>query len=201
MKLHLICAAAAFAGLSLGHLPEAEAQAEPYVGQLMATAGDFCPRGWVNANGQIIAISQNDALFSLYGTTYGGNGTTTFGLPDLRGRMAAQAGHGPGLTERTQGSMFGADDVTLTVSQLAAHNHAMYSSSASPDQTEIQGGTLATFPPSVQAYAVAQPNQLTQPLNNRTIGTAGASYPVAVQQPYTVVNWCVAMFGIYPSRG
>ncbi len=201
MKLHLICAAAGFAGLALSQLPQAEAQSEPYVGQLMATAGSFCPRGWANANGQIISIAQNDALFSLYGTIYGGNGTTTFGLPDLRGRMAGHTGHGPGLTERAQGTMYGADDVTLTTNQLAAHNHIMFSSSSLPNQTGIQGGTLATFPPSVQAYAVAQPNELTQPLNNRTIGTAGSSYPVDIQQPYTVVNWCVALFGIYPSRG
>ncbi|MFK8033872.1 MAG: phage tail protein [Hyphomicrobiales bacterium] len=88
--------------------------AEPFVGQVMITASSFCPRGWVEANGQLIAISSNEALFSLYGTTYGGDGRTSFGLPDLRGRIAIHKGEGPGLLPRELGSSAGSDFVSIT---------------------------------------------------------------------------------------
>ncbi|MDH3743462.1 MAG: tail fiber protein [Hyphomicrobiales bacterium] len=98
------------------------ARAEPFLGQIMMTANNFCPRGWIEANGQLIAISQNTALFSLYGTMYGGDGRTTFGLPDLRGRVPIHKGDGPGLTPRQQGSRGGVEEVTAAAgsSQVAA---------------------------------------------------------------------------------
>ena len=94
------------------------ARAEPFLGQIMMTASNFCPRGWIEANGQLVAISQNTALFSLYGTMYGGDGRTTFGLPDLRGRVPIHKGTGPGLTPRQQGSKGGAEQVTAAAGDV-----------------------------------------------------------------------------------
>lgn len=198
MKHALLCAAVGLASLTA--LPEAGAQATPFVGQITPTIASYCPRGWANANGQLLAIAEYDALFSLYGTIYGGNGTTNFALPDLRGRMAGGQGSGPGLTTRVQGSMYGQDDTTLSTSQMAQHTHTMASSSSAPTMPEIQNGVLGTFPAGVPAYAPGNSSDLTQTLNPQTVGSTGGSQPVPLQQPYAVVNYCVALFGIYPSR-
>ena len=99
--------------------------AEPFVGEIRMFAGNFAPRGFAFCDGQLLAISQNDALFALLGTTYGGDGRTTFALPDLRGRVPVHAGSGPGLTRRTLGQRAGSEQETLTLSQIPAHNHNM----------------------------------------------------------------------------
>ena len=96
---------------------------EPFVGEIRMFAGNFAPRGWAFCDGQLLAVSQNDALFSLLGTIYGGDGRTTFGLPDMRGRIPIHAGHGPGLSERRLGAKGGAEQVTLTVNQMPSHGH------------------------------------------------------------------------------
>src|ERR1044072_7080771 len=125
MRRAAVLAAAAFAA-ALSNWPSASAQAsDMYLGQLMMVGFNFCPRGWTEADGQILAISTNSALFSLYGTTYGGNGQTTFALPDLRGRVPAHVGQGPGLAPVTQGQVMGADSTTLTLSQMPMHNHLL----------------------------------------------------------------------------
>lgn len=192
----LILAAATLAGTCL--LPgAAQAQAVPYVGQIMATGANFCPRGWTEAHGQLLPISQNDALFSLYGTIYGGDGRTTFGIPDLRGRMITDDGQGSGLTEHRIGQKFGADTVTLTVSNLPSHTHGFGVSTSEPNTPQVNNATLATFP-SRPAYATA--TNLTASLANQTISHTGGNQSINIQQPYIVLKWCVALFGVYPSR-
>ena len=98
---------------------------EPYIAEIVLFGGNFAPRGWAFCDGSLLSIAQNTALFSLLGTTYGGNGQTTFALPDLRGRVAIHAGQGPGLTPRDLGESFGTEQVTLTVAQLPAHSHSV----------------------------------------------------------------------------
>ena len=124
----------------------APAQADPYepfIGELMTFGGNFCPRGWAAAAGQLLAVSSNDALFSLLGTIYGGDGRTTFGLPDLRGRMAMGDGNGPGLSPRRIGQMGGANQVTLLPSNLPPHSHPVAALQAEGTLNAAAGAYLA----------------------------------------------------------
>lgn len=158
--------------------------------------GNFAPRGWAFCNGQILPIAQNTALFSLLGTTYGGNGQTTFALPDLQGRYAMHWGNGPGLTPRTIGEAAGTESVTLVAPQLPAHNHTL---SASAEGTADQGrpgkNTLATT--STPIYTAAAPDT---PMNASSIGSAGGSQPHDNMAPFQCVSFIIALEGIYPSR-
>jgi microcystin-dependent protein len=188
---------AGLAAAALSAAPAAFAQSEPFVGQLTPTAASYCPVGWSAANGQLISISQNDALFSLFGTTYGGDGISTFALPDLRGRMVTGAGAGPGLTFHAQGASYGTNQVSLLVRNLANHGHLFLGSNSAANQAALAGATLGTV---TVGMPFADPSNLTQVLRAGSIGNAGGSLPVNIQQPYTTVLWCVAMYGIYPSR-
>ncbi|MCA9638552.1 MAG: phage tail protein [Myxococcales bacterium] len=164
---------------------------EPFLGQIMMFAGNFAPRGWALCDGQLLPISQNQALFSILGTTYGGDGRTTFALPDLRGRAPIHAGHGPGLSDYRLGQKGGAESVTLTVNQMPSHNHtlAMNGEGAATKQagylaaSEIYGETADKSAPA------------------NTISNAGGNQPVSNIQPYVVVNYIIALQGIFPSRG
>ena len=168
--------------------------AEPFLGQLMCVGFNFAPRGWAFCNGQIMAIAQNTALFSLLGTTYGGNGQTTFGLPDLRGRVALGFGQGPGLSNYTQGEVAGVETVTLNSQQMPLHNHAINASNLdAADQTP--GGN---FPSGGGAYNNPAPPR--QAMNAAMCGNAGGNQPHENRQPYLVLNWVIALQGIFPSR-
>ena len=116
---------------------------EPYVGEIRMFAGNFAPRGWAFCDGQLLAVSQNDALFSLLGTIYGGDGRTTFGLPDVRGRVPVHQGTGPGLSQRRLGSKGGSEDVTLTSNQLASHSHDFNANTALADSEMPTGRVVA----------------------------------------------------------
>lgn len=188
------------AALSMAVLtaPDALGQAEPLVGQITPTAATFCPQGWHEADGSIMAISQNDALYSLFGTMYGGDGRTTFALPDLRGRAVGGQGQGPGLTFRTQGAPYGAPQVTLTTAHMPNHNHPFRGSTSAASQSSIGNATLATFPAARAAYAAN--SNVSQALNVNAIYSTGNGLPTNVQQPFNTVRWCVAMYGTYPSR-
>lgn len=189
--LALLAAAAATA-------PAAQAQTEPYIGQITSYAFNFCPEGWAAANGQLLSISGNEPLFALYGTTYGGDGVTTFGLPDLRGRFAIGEGSSTTGTTYIQGEMAGTDQVTLISSNLASHTHVFSGSSARPNTPSLAGATLATYGPQQQVYAnQAPPNEA---MNPATIGAAGSNLPFPIQQPYLAVTYCVALEGVFPSR-
>jgi microcystin-dependent protein len=188
---------ASLAGAALMGAPGALAQSQPFVGQITPTAATYCPEYWSQANGQLIAISSNTALFSLYGTTYGGDGVNTFALPDLRGRMVGGRGQGPGLTMRQMGSRYGTDSVTLTINNLATHTHEFLGSTSIADQPGVNGGTLGMV---TVGRPFAEATNLTQIMRAGSIGSAGDNLPVNVQQPYLTVLWCVSLYGIYPSR-
>lgn len=170
---------------------------EPFVGEVRMFAGNFAPRGWAFCDGQLLAVSQNDALFSLLGTTYGGNGQTTFGLPDLRGRLPVHAGNGPGLSPRRLGAKAGTEQVTLTINQLPSHNHPLSGTNTNAtDNSPADTMTLAKgvgFDPYVD-----QPPSITMANNN--INAVGGSQSHNNMMPFLCVNFIISLFGIYPSR-
>ncbi len=169
---------------------------EPFVGEVRMFAGNFAPRGWAFCDGQLLAVSQNDALFSLLGTIYGGDGRTTFGLPDLRGRIPIHAGNGPGLSQRRLGAKGGAENVTLTVNQLPSHTHPAQASDAPASELLPVGRA-----PGV-AQAQAYGDRLLGPVNMNTqaITSVGGSRSHTNEMPYLCVNFIIALVGIYPSR-
>lgn len=169
---------------------------EPFVGEIRMFAGNFAPRGWAFCDGQLLAVSQNDALFSLLGTIYGGDGRTTFGLPDMRGRIPIHAGHGPGLSERRLGAKGGAEKVTLTVNQLPSHTHPLQASTELAQQASPQGNVLArtlTF----DLYRQATP---TSSMASSSITGTGGSRSHTNLMPFLCIHFIIALVGIYPSR-
>lgn len=172
--------------------------ANPYVGEIKVFAGNFAPQGWAFCNGQLVAISQNTALFSLLGTTYGGDGQQTFGLPDLRGRALIHQGQGNGLSPYAMGQMGGVEAVTLITQQLPGHTHAMLGSSAaatSPYPNNGVGmGATATGEP---IYA---PGPGATPLSPQAVTSAGGGLPHDNRQPYLAISYIIALFGIFPTR-
>lgn len=176
---------------------------DPFIAQIMMFAGNFAPRGWAFCNGQILSIAQNTALFSLIGTTYGGNGQTTFGLPDLRSRFAMHAGQGPGLTFRSLGQTGGTETNTLSLTQMPTHNHGATlhaetaaGTTASPTNRMLAiptGGNLI-YTDSVPASNIAMhPDSI-------VVGSTGAGQPVNNMPPFQTVNYIIALVGIFPSR-
>lgn len=172
---------------------------EPYIGQIIIFAGNFTITGYAMCNGQLMSIAQNTALFSILGTTYGGDGVTTFALPDLRGRVPVHFGTGPGLSSYELGQMSGSENVTLLTSQLPTHNHTLdvhsgLANSSSPVNnflaTESTGGALV--------YSNGSPDAI---MNMATVGVTGGSMPVDILQPYLALNFLIALYGVFPSRG
>jgi len=166
---------------------------EAFIGQIQSFGFNFAPRNWAMCNGQIMSISQNTALFSLLGTTYGGNGQTTFALPDLRGRASMHFGQGPGLSNYSIGEVSGSETVTLIITEMPMHNHTLNASS---------GGKLNNVPAAnnfggANIYTNASLDSVMDPLE---IGFAGGSQPHNNMQPYLVINWCICLNGIFPSR-
>ena len=176
---------------------------EGTIGEIRLFAATFAPRNWAYCQGQILSISSNSALFSILGTMYGGNGQTTFGLPDFRGRVAVGVGQGQGLSTWFQGEMAGFNSVTLTSAQLPSHNHVSTMSvplSNGTPGTEVAGGyPLATAGGNIYAPG-ATPTNVTMVPQNGTSGIAGTSYPLNIQQPYLGMNYIICQYGIYPSR-
>lgn len=168
---------------------------EPFVGQIKMFASNFAPRGWAFCDGQLLAISQNDALFSLFGTLYGGDGRTSFGLPDLRGRIPLHQGTGPGLRPRRLGSKGGSESVSLTLNQLASHSHDFNASNDAGDQNNPQGHLTATAP--AHFYENRAPNLS---LNPESIEDTGGGQAHSNLMPTLCVNFIVALVGVYPSR-
>ncbi|TMM46166.1 phage tail protein [Qipengyuania marisflavi] len=191
-----------------GSAQTAQAQAsEPYISQLITTGANFCPRGWARAEGQLLAISGNDALFSLVGTIYGGDGRTTFALPDLRGRTPIGYGVGPGLQSYSIGQRSGAEQITLTPLAMPTHTHNvggslnLRTSTSGPDTNDPNGNALATAPEGQNNYTTAARNRPGMPVVGQvTISNTGGSQPHQNRQPYVGLTWCIALFGIYPSR-
>jgi microcystin-dependent protein len=171
---------------------------EPFLGEIRIFAGTFAPVGWAMCNGQILPISQNTALFSLLGTQYGGNGVSTFALPNLQGMAPMHAGQGPGLSSYTQGDVGGAPTATLLTTQVPQHNHTYAAGSGSR-------GNVNTVPGNVNSDALFQTNIYgattdgTQ-MNPNMLQPLPPSQPHENIQPYQVLNFIIAMVGIFPSR-
>lgn len=167
---------------------------EPFIGQIMLFAGNFAPQGWALCDGQLLSIAQNSALFSILGTTYGGDGITNFALPDLRGRVPIHAGTGPGLTPRTLGEQGGTENVTLTQDELPAHAHALLANDIAATERSPGGNVLA------QSVIYTNPSRNPTPLNAAAIGSTGSSQPHENVQPFTCITFIIALQGIYPVR-
>ena len=170
---------------------------EPFVGEIRMFAGNFAPRGWAYCDGQLLAVSQNDALFSLLGTVYGGDGRTTFGLPDMRGRIPIHAGTGPGLSQRRLGAKSGAETVTVTVNQMPSHSHDVPVSAAGASSGNPSGKVSASSAPT-NIYSTALANA--QEMSSAAISSTGGSQPHTNLMPFLCVHFIIALFGIYPSR-
>ena len=172
---------------------------DPFVAEIRICAFNFAPRGWAFCNGQLLSIAQNTALFSLLGTTYGGNGQTTFGLPDLRSRMPLHPGQGPGLSDYVLGEMGGSETVTLLATEIPNHTHVVRATSA--------GGTSAD--PAAKVWAAPGATRGLKSYNPAP-GTGGAMAATAISavggqphnnlQPYLTVNFVIALQGVYPAR-
>ena len=168
---------------------------EPFVGEIRMFAGGFAPRGWAFCDGQLLAVSQNDALFSLLGTIYGGDGRTTFGLPDVRGRVPMHQGTGPGLSQRRIGAKGGAEKVTLTTNQLPGHSHGMRVNTASATALSPSGAV-----PAVSGDDNYNREDLEVNFNGLTVTDTGGTGSHTNLMPTLCVNFIIALLGIYPSR-
>jgi microcystin-dependent protein len=171
---------------------------EPFVGEIKMFAGNFAPRAWALCDGQLLSISQNDALFSLLGTIYGGDGRTTFGLPDLRGRIPIHMGSGPGLTERRLGSKSGTEKVTLTANQIPNHTHTVTGDSAAGQEGSPSGKVPAQA--TVGVYTRNPIAAAIRPLNEQSISAVGGSQQHTNEMPFLCIHFIIALYGIYPSR-
>jgi microcystin-dependent protein len=169
---------------------------EPFIGQIQAFGFNFAPRGWALCNGQMLPISQNQALFSLLGTTYGGNGQTTFALPNLQGRSIVHAGQGPGLSNIQQGLMWGQETVTLLPTNMPAHNHPVSIA------VNTAGGeeSAATNYIASHASAFSEAPAGSAVLKGATSAPAGGGQAFSIRNPYLGINVCIALQGIFPSR-
>jgi microcystin-dependent protein len=178
---------------------------QPFIGEIRAFGFNFAPQGWAQCNGQTLAIQQNAALFSLLGTTYGGNGQTTFMLPNLQGRVAISQGNGAGLSPYVIGQIGGTENVTLIGAQLPAHTHPVNActttsgnlaqpTGAFPATVQITGETKGG---TVNTYSTATPNAI---MNPNMIGPNAGNQPHANIQPYLCINYCIALQGLFPSR-
>jgi microcystin-dependent protein len=173
--------------------------ASPFIAEITLFAGNFAPRGWAFCNGQLISIAQNTALFSLLGTTYGGNGTTTFGLPDLQGRLPMHPGTGPGLSNRVLGEKAGAETVTLTASQMPAHTHTVNIGAGGVADHANPVGRYPATPASGTPYAGTGGAQMA-PGSGATLASSGGGLPHSNLMPSLCVNFIIAVQGVYPSR-
>ena len=167
--------------------------AQPYVGEIRMFAGNFAPAGWMFCEGQLLPISENETLFQLIGTTYGGDGESTFALPDLRGRLPIHQGNGFILAETG-----GAEEITLTVNQIAAHTHALLATSDAASTTAPGPSVIfaRAVNPAITPYGSDNPATTLSP---QMIGSVGGSQPHTNFQPYLCVDFIISLFGIFPS--
>jgi microcystin-dependent protein len=171
---------------------------DPFVGEIRMFASNFAPQGWALCDGQLLAISSADALFSLLGTIYGGDGRTTFALPDLRGRVPIHMGSGPGLTPRPIGSRGGVEQVTLTQVHMPAHTHTLSASANAATLTadpvgDVSGDTTAG---GINLYG----GGISHSLNAQALTSAGGGQSHTNHAPFLCVNFIISLFGVYPSR-
>jgi microcystin-dependent protein len=170
--------------------------ADPFVGEIRLFGGNFAPQGWALCDGRLLAIAQNTALFSLLGTNYGGDGRTTFALPDLRGRAPIHMGQGSGLTPRSIGYASGRETVALTAQECPAHSHTA-SGASGANQPSPVGNFWSTDPNGNTAAYSTTANSVMAP---GAIGATGAGQPHENMQPYLAVNYIIALAGVFPPR-
>lgn len=168
--------------------------ASPFIALIVQFGGNFAPRGWALCNGQILPIAQNTALFSILGTTYGGNGQTTFALPDMRSRVPVHPGQGPGLSSYDLGQAAGAESETLLATNMPAHSHTV-SASSNPTSKNPSGNLPAAF--GTVAYGPTADVQMSPQM---ITGPNGGSQPFEILQPYLAINFIICLEGIFPSR-
>jgi microcystin-dependent protein len=172
--------------------------ATPLLAEIRMFAGNFAPRGYALCNGQLMSIAQNQALFSLLGTTYGGDGITTFALPNLQGRVPIHAGNGAGLSPYFEGQQAGTESITLNVTQLPIHNHLVNSVGGGGNQAAPAGNL-----PAVESTGTSlnySNGSTTGQMNPSMVANTGGSQPIPIVQPYLVINFIIALQGVYPSR-
>lgn len=167
----------------------------PYVGEIRLFAGNFAPAGWAICNGSLLAIAENDVLFNLIGTTYGGDGQSTFALPDLRGRVPVHQGQGPGLPPAMMGQLMGTETVTLSTSQLPQHTHVLRAATAAASVAAPGNAVLAAT--GVNSYG-APP--LTVPMAATAVPGVGGSQPHSNMAPFCTLNYIISLFGIFPPQ-
>ena len=170
--------------------------ADPFVAEIRIFPFNFAPRGWAFCNGQILPISQNTALFSLLGTTYGGNGQSTFALPNMQGSAPMHPGQGPGLSLHDLGEIGGSETVTLLESEIPAHTHSMMASQADGNDTSPGGGLIAS---GIGVAAFAAPGALVQ-MSPNALTPAGGAQPHNNLMPYLTLNFNIALQGVFPPR-
>lgn len=183
----------------LASSPAVHADQEPYIGDVILTSFNFCPRGYASASGQMLPISQYQAVFALMGTTYGGDGRTTFALPNLNGRAPIQHGQAPGqINSYRWGQTAGSETTTATVANLPAHSHIVQASADNGNTGYFNNANFAQFP-GFDGY-VSNGTANGGSFRMDTISNTGGSQSMENRQPYLVMNWCVAIEGTFPSR-
>ena len=209
-----LSAALAAAVMLCGPVMPAKAGSEPFIGDVMMVGFTFCPRGWANADGQLLPINQHQSLYSLLGTQFGGDGRTTFALPDLRGRSPIASGQGTGLPDYPIGNIGGTEEETMLVNEMANHTHLIFgvpnatlkATSSSATSNSPADNIIPTYPAGQNVYATSQGTPV--PMHdetvdltvNLTIGNTGSSVPYNNMQPFQVIRYCIATQGLYPSR-
>jgi len=170
----------------------------PYVGQLVLVGFNFPPRGWAYAAGQLMPIAQNTALFSLLGTFYGGDGRSTFGLPNLQGAVAIGQGQSPGLSQYVIGESGGSTTVTLNSQEVPPHTHALQTAGGKPNQSSPVANAVADAKETGSLFATATTPQA--PMSASAVSTAGGNQPHNNMMPYVALNWIIALQGVFPPR-
>jgi microcystin-dependent protein len=175
--------------------------ADPFVAEIRIFGFNFAPTGWAQCNGQLLPLSQNTALFSLLGTTYGGNGQSNFALPDLQGNAAMHSGQGQGLSLRDLGEMGGSQTITLLISEMPVHTHASVNAKTTGGQADPTGNMWGTSNAAkAAANFYAPPGSPTVNMNPAAFSLTGGSLPHNNLMPYLTLNFCIALQGVFPSR-
>ncbi|MET7258201.1 phage tail protein [Dyadobacter jiangsuensis] len=169
---------------------------QPYVGEIRLFAGNFAPNGWLFCEGQTLPISENEVLFQLIGTTYGGDGEETFRLPDLQGRLPVHMGTLGGGSTYTIGETGGVEEVTLTTQQIPQHNHAFLANTGAADAASPKNAVLGTSS-TVNSFIISTP---AQPMAAQALVPIGGSQPHTNMQPYLCINFIISLFGVFPSQ-
>lgn len=202
MALRNILASVAGASVAMATATPAQAGTDPFIGEIVAYGMDFCPQNWLPADGRLLSIAENDVLFVLYGTTYGGNGIDTFALPDLRGRAALGAGTGAGLGTYVQGQTLGSESFTVTTVTMPAHSHTatLFAVPSNGNSNVPTGRSLARDDEAANQMYSTQPPANNMNAGDVVIGATGSGQPVSLTAPSLAMTYCVAQFGIFPSR-